>query len=255
MIDLHCHILPGLDDGPKNEEESLLMARAAVEQGIHTIVATPHHQTTRYMNNKETVVEAVNKLQDLFKKEDIPLTIRPGQEVRIYGDLVLDYEQNDIQTLNETDKYILLEFPSNHVPRYTQTLLYDMQMKGLIPVIAHPERNAEIAEHPSILFDLVSKGALAQVTASSLTGDFGKSIKKLSLQFIEHNLVHIVASDAHNITNRPFKLKQAYQTIHDEFDAEMLSLFQEQAYSILAGRAVYRQEPQELRRKKLFGIF
>lgn len=255
MIDLHCHILPGLDDGPTNKEESLLMARAAVEQGIHTIVATPHHQTTKYMNEKIDIQSAVEKLNIVLKENEIPLTILPGQEVRVYGNLLQDYDENLIQTLNETNKYILLEFPSNHVPRYTKTLLYDMQLKGLIPVIAHPERNAEIAEHPSILFDLVSKGALAQVTASSLTGDFGKSIRKLSLQFIEHNLVHIVASDAHNITNRPFKLKQAYQTIHDEFDAEMLSLFQEQAYSILAGRAIYRQEPQEIRRKKLFGIF
>ncbi|WP_379970606.1 tyrosine-protein phosphatase [Ectobacillus sp. sgz5001026] len=255
MIDLHCHILPGLDDGPKNEEESLLMARAAVLQGIHTIVATPHHQTVHYMNEKKDIVYAVGELNDLLKQKDIPLTILPGQEVRIYGDLLQDYDTDIVETLNETNKYILLEFPSSHVPRYTKTLLYDMQLKGLIPVLAHPERNAEIAEHPSVLYELISKGALAQLTASSLTGDFGKSIKKLSLQLIEHNLVHVVASDAHNVTNRPFKLKESYDVIQDEFGIDMRSLFQEQAYSIVNGHAVFKQEPQELRRKKLFGIF
>lgn len=255
MIDLHCHILPGLDDGPANEEESLLMARAAVEQGIHTIVATPHHQTTKYMNDKSAILAAVQHLNEVLKQNEIPLTVLPGQELRIYGELLQGYEDHTIQTLNETNKYILLEFPANHVPRYTEKLLYNMQLKGLLPIIAHPERNAEIAEHPSILFNLINKGALAQVTASSLTGDFGKSIKKLSLQFIEHNLVHIVASDAHNVTNRPFKLKNSYEVLQDEFGADMLSLFQEQAYSILAGRPVYKQEPSEIRRKKLFGIF
>ncbi|WP_028401698.1 tyrosine-protein phosphatase [Ectobacillus panaciterrae] len=255
MIDLHCHILPGVDDGPETMEESIQMAKEAVKQGIHTIVATPHHQTSSYMNEKKTIIHKVNEINEIFKNNDITLTIMPGQEVRLYGELIGDYESGTIQTLNETNKYVLVEFPANHVPRYAESLLYDMQLKGLTPIIAHPERNAAIIERSSVLYKLIEKGALAQLTAASLTGDFGKNIKKFSMQLIEHNLVHMLASDAHNITNRPFKLRDAYGTLEKEFGAETLYLFQENVYSIIAGKPVYKSDPEPVRRRKLFGIF
>jgi protein-tyrosine phosphatase len=255
MIDLHCHILPGVDDGPATIEESLQMAKEAAEQGIHTIVATPHHQTSKYINEKQAILHKVNELNGILKNHDLALTIMPGQEVRLYGEFIGDYESGLIQTLNETNKYVLIEFPSNHVPRYAESLLYDMQLKGLIPIIAHPERNAEIIERPSLLYNLIKKGALAQLTAASLTGDFGKNIKKFSVRLIEHNLVHMIASDAHNTTTRSFKLKEAYSILEKEFGAEFQYMFQENVYAIIGGQSVYKPDPEPVRRKKLFGIF
>jgi protein-tyrosine phosphatase len=255
MIDLHCHILPGVDDGPETIEESLEMAKQAAEQGIHTIVATPHHQNGKYNNEKQAIMQKVNELTTLLKQQDISITILPGQEVRLYGEFLQDYEAGTILTKNETGKYVLVEFPSNHVPRYAEALLYDIQLKGLVPIIAHPERNAEIIERPHLLYDLVNKGALSQVTAASLTGGFGKKIKKFSIQLIEHNLTHMIASDAHNTTTRSFKLREAYDVLEKEFGTDMLYLLQENVYSIISGQSIYKLDAERIQRKKLFGIF
>ena len=255
MIDLHCHILPGIDDGPETMEESLQMAKEAAQQGIHTIVATPHHQNGKYHNERQVILQKVHQLNEVLKEQDISIKILPGQEIRLYGEFLQDYDSGTILTKNETGKYVLVEFPSNHVPRYAEALLYDIQLKGLIPIIAHPERNAEIIERPNLLYDLVNKGALSQVTAASLTGGFGKKIKKFSMQLIEHNLTHMIASDAHNTTSRSFKLREAYDVLQKEFGTDVHYLFQETVYSIISGQSIYKLDPECVRRKKLFGIF
>ncbi|MFX3623771.1 MAG: tyrosine-protein phosphatase [Ectobacillus sp.] len=255
MIDVHCHILHGIDDGAKTLEDSLDMAKAAVAEGIHTIVATPHHQNGKYINEKQTIVHKVNELNEVLKQQELPLTVLPGQEVRLYGEILQDYEIGTVLTMNHTNKYVLIEFPSNHVPRYAEALLFDLQLQGLTPIIAHPERNSEIAERPDVLYNLIKKGALSQVTASSLTGHFGKTIKKLSLQLIEHNLAHMIASDAHNTTSRSFKLRDGYNVLDKEFGKDMHYLFQENVYAVISGQSIYKLDPERVRRKKLFGLF
>lgn len=254
MIDIHCHILPGLDDGAQTLENSLAMAKAAVNDGIRKIVATPHHQTSRYNNPKKVVVEKVNLLNSALQKEGIPLEILTGQEVRLFGDWELEYDNDLIATVNDKN-YILIEFPSNHVPNYAERLFYEMQTKRLIPVIVHPERNSQIVEQPDKLFSLIEKGAISQVTASSVTGDLGKKIQKFSFQLIETNLTHCVASDAHNITTRPFHLSAAYEVIGREFGSETVYMLQENAEYIIAGQMIYREDPQPIKRKKILGLF
>lgn len=255
VIDLHCHILPGVDDGAQIITDSIAMAKAAVAEGIHTIVATPHHQNGRYVNERTDILHQVKQLNGLLNENDINLTVLPGQEVRLYGDLLTDYEAKKIVTLNETSTYILIEFSSNHVPRYAEQMLYELRVKGLIPIIVHPERNAELIEHPDKLYNFVSKGALTQVTAGSLIGNFGKKIKKFSLQLIEHNLTHMIASDAHNITTRGFHLQAGYDVIEEEFGTSILMDFKENPYLLISGKNVYKEDPEQIHRKKLFGIF
>ncbi|MEI4829857.1 CpsB/CapC family capsule biosynthesis tyrosine phosphatase [Bacillus sp. FJAT-53711] len=255
MIDLHCHILPGVDDGAKTAADSVEMAKAAVAEGIHTIVATPHHQNGKYVNERMHILHQVKQLNGLLQEKDINLTVLPGQEVRLYGEMLKDYENNKIVTLNETNKYILIEFPSNHVPRYAEQMLYELRVKGIIPIIVHPERNAELIEHPDKLYNLVSKGVLTQVTAGSLLGNFGKKIKKFSLQLIEHNLTHMIASDAHNTTTRGFHLQAGYDVIKKEFGTNTLMHFKENPYLFISGKSIYKEDPEQIRRKKIFGIF
>lgn len=255
MIDLHCHILPGIDDGAQTVTDSLVMAQKAIEEGIHTIVATPHHQNGKYINERTSIIHQVKQLNDELQQHNIPLTILPGQEVRLYGDLLEDYEAGKIVTLNETNKYIFIEFPSNHVPRYAEQLFYELRVKGMIPIIVHPERNAELIERPDKLYNLVNKGALTQVTAGSLLGKFGKKIKKFSLQLVEHNLTHMIASDAHNTTSRGFHLAESYELIEKEFGATVMNDLRENPYLIISGKAIYKENPEQIRRKKLFGIF
>nr|EEK64865.1 Tyrosine-protein phosphatase ywqE [Bacillus wiedmannii] len=255
MIDLHCHILPGIDDGAQTITDSLAMAQKAAQEGIHTIVATPHHQNGKYVNERTSILHQVKQLNDELQQNEIPLKILPGQEVRLYGNLLEDYEASKIVTLNETNKYILIEFPSNHVPRYAEQLLYELRVKGMIPIIVHPERNAELIERPDKLYNLVNKGALTQVTAGSLLGKFGKKIKKFSLQLVEHNLTHMIASDAHNTTSRGFYLAESYELVEKEFGMSVMNDLKENPYLLISGKTIYKEDPEQIRRKKLFGIF
>lgn len=254
LIDIHCHILPSVDDGPEDIIESIRMAKAAVEQGIKTIIATPHHQNGTYNNKKETIIKAVEQLNTHLKNEAVPLTVVPGQETRIYGEFARDINNNNIITLNET-QYLFIELPFNHVPSYTEHILFQIKLKGLTPIIVHPERNRQIIENPDLIYEFVSKGALTQVTAASVTGHFGKKIKKFTEQLLEANLTHFIASDAHNISTRPFKMVKAFAEIDAKYGIEMVYLLRENANLLLQGKNIYREQPKKVKRKKILGIF
>ncbi|MEH7116835.1 CpsB/CapC family capsule biosynthesis tyrosine phosphatase [Neobacillus vireti] len=254
MIDIHCHILPGIDDGAKDWSESIQMVRKAAEQGIHTIVATPHHLNNHYENPKRKIIEIVDQLNCVLQDEKIDVNILSGQETRVYGEMVEGFERGEIQPVNGT-QYVLVEFSSSHVPRYTEKLFYDLQVKGLIPVIVHPERNQELIEQPDLLYKLVQNGALTQVTAGSICGDFGKKIKSFTFQLIEANLTHFIASDAHNTRNRTFKMREAFDLIHEKYGNEMVYLFDDNAALVIEGSHIYKEVPEKIKKKKFFKIF
>lgn len=256
MIDIHSHILPGIDDGAVTEEDSIAMAKAATEQGITEIVATPHHKNRTYDNYKTDIKKHVSVLNELLESQQIPLTVLPGQEVRIYGEVVEDFEKGDIQTINDS-KYILIEFPSDSVPLYTEQLFYDLQVAGLRPVIAHPERNRELLRNHTKMYELIRGGALAQLTAASVVGKFGKIIEQYSHQLIEANLAHFIASDAHNTTTRGFVLHEALELVKKNYGVETYYMFIENSNLLIDNMNVNRFEPTQIRtkRKKLFGLF
>ncbi|MBM7551673.1 tyrosine-protein phosphatase [Thalassobacillus pellis] len=256
MIDIHCHILPGLDDGAKTLEDSLSMARSAVEEGIDSIIATPHHRNGKYNNDKETIIAAVDQLNASLAEENIPLTILPGQETRIHGDFLTGLEEATILPLNQTSDYIFVELPSDQVPRYTKQMLFDLQVKGYKPIIVHPERNAKLIKEPDLLYDFVKNGAFTQVTAASICGRFGKNVQKFTHKLVEANLTHIIATDAHNTTSRGFCIQEAYQEIKENYGAAMVYYFVENAKFVAEGSILAADPPEPVKKKKkLFGIF
>lgn len=255
MIDIHSHILPCLDDGAKDLDESIEMAKLAVSEGITKIIATPHHKNRDYNNPKEKILQQVEMLNTALSQHKIPLTILPGQEPRIYGEMIEEYESGEVLTLNNGGKYLFIEFPTGHVPRYSEQLLFDIQLKGLTPLIVHPERNSEIIENPDMLYKFVKNGACTQITSSSVTGHFGKKIKKFTMQLVESNLTHFVASDAHNLSSRPFRMNDAYRELVKEFGVEVEYYFKENAELLLEGKTVIKETPEKIKKKKLFGIF
>lgn len=254
MIDIHTHILPGVDDGAKTEADSLEMGKVAVEQGIQTIIATPHHRNGAFDNYKEEIITNVQILNELLEENKIPLEILVGQEVRIYGELLDDLAEGDIQTLADTS-YILVEFPFGDVPQYAERLLYDLQQKGLRPIIAHPERNRELIENHDRMYELIRNGALAQLTGASLLGEYGKEIEQFSHQLIEANLVHFIASDAHNTDSRGFTLQEAYDVIRERYGFELSYMFEENSQLLLDDSIVNRNEPNRIHKKKSFFNF
>ncbi|WP_368297502.1 tyrosine-protein phosphatase [Cytobacillus firmus] len=253
MIDIHCHILPGMDDGAQTFADSLDMAKEAVREGISSIIATPHHNQS-YHNTKDEIILAVKDLNNSLKEASIPLEILPGQEVRIYGEIVEGLNNGEILSLSQS-QYMFIEFPSNHVPRYADKILFDIQLQGLIPIIVHPERNKQLIEQPNLLYQFVEKGALTQVTASSLCGYFGKNIKKFSEQLIEFNLTHFIASDAHNVKNRTFKMAEALDVVDSKYGPDMVYLFKENAELLVENSNIMKELPERIKRKKFLGIF
>lgn len=255
MIDLHSHILPRVDDGAETLKESIEMARAAVEDGITEIVATPHHKTTRFDNYKSEILPKVNELNEALAKENIPLTVLPGQETRVYGDFVEDLQNGEILTINEHTNYVLVEFPHERVPWFSKQLLYDLQMAGYRPIIVHPERNEQLMKEPDLLYEFVSNGAFTQLTAGSLCGHYGKELEKFSYDLIDANLIHLISCDAHNTSKRGFCLTEAYTAVRAKYGLEMVYFFAENAEAVVEGDMVDSFEPEQVKRSKLFGLF
>ncbi|WP_282938839.1 CpsB/CapC family capsule biosynthesis tyrosine phosphatase [Paenibacillus sp. RC67] len=242
MIDIHTHIIPGIDDGAQDMEETVQMAQAAVEEGIHTLIATPHHANGKYDNPWTQVEHAVHEVNEVLRGRGIPLTVVPGQEIRVYNNLLEDLHSHMAGTLHSS-KYILIEFPTREIPKKTEALFHELRVMGLVPVIAHPERNMELASDPSKLQHLIQQGALAQITSHSINGLFGKKIQKLSFELCEHRMVHFVASDAHNIENRAFGLRQAYSMLAQKFGDDLVHGYKENAVKLISHEDINVSQP------------
>ena len=211
MIDIHCHILPSVDDGAQSLEESLLMARRAEEDGIDTIVATPHTLNGIHINPINEVISKVASLQETLSKNNIELTLYAGADVHLCPHMPELIESGDAGTINGAGKYILLEFPSQVVPPGVKNEIFSLRLNEITPIITHPERNPIIQKDIDILYEFVHMGALIQVTAMSITGDFGGIAMQCAERLLRHRLVHVIASDAHSSNSRPPILSQAVE--------------------------------------------
>ena len=254
MLDLHCHILPGIDDGAEDIDASLAMAEKAISQGITHILCTPHHNNGKYVNPKEFVIQQVTKLQAELDKRKLPLTLFEGQEVRITGDLLEEIQQKRILFTDVGNMYLLIEFPTMDVPAYTEQLFFDLRARGHVPIIVHPERNAKFREDPNRLIPFLEMGCLAQLTAPSYVGIFGKNIQKTAKQMVEHRLVQMVASDAHGVQKRNFYLKEAFEAIQQDFGRDYVNQMEQVSKDVLNGDAMEIPVYTEIRKKK-FGLF
>ncbi|MGM8140311.1 tyrosine-protein phosphatase [Enterococcus italicus] len=254
MLDLHCHILPGVDDGAEDLAASLAMAEKAISQGITHILCTPHHNNGKYVNPKSFVMEQVKNLQMELDKRQLPLTLFEGQEVRITGDVLEEIQQERILFTDIGNTYLLIEFPTMDVPAYTEQLFFDLRARGQVPIIVHPERNAKFREDPNRLIPFLEMGCLAQLTAPSYVGIFGKSIQKTAKQMVKQRLVQMVASDAHGVHKRNFYLKEAFEAMENDFGSEYVQQMEQVAKDVINGDATEIPEYTEIRKKK-FGLF
>ncbi|WP_137602035.1 tyrosine-protein phosphatase [Paucilactobacillus nenjiangensis] len=259
MIDLHCHLLPGIDDGSKNMETSLRLAKEAVENGITHALLTPHHMNGVYINHKSDVIQLTEKFQKAINEAGIGLTVFPGQEVRINGDLLQALDDNDILFADDGNRYLMLEFPDDDVPTYTTDMIYQLQMRGIVPIIVHPERNTKIMKHPEIMYQLLEKGCLSQITASSYVGTFGEKVETFSKQLISTGQAYVFASDTHDLPGRKYEMKEAFEKMKSEFGESLANEYKENAKFIINGDIVVPHAVQSTqtvkKRKKLFGLF
>lgn len=255
FVDLHSHLLPNVDDGSQSYRASLRMARQAVDNGIEVALMTPHHMNGQYVNHKQDVIQLTEEFQKHLDNENIPLSVFPSQEVRITGGLLQKLDDDDILFADESNQYLLLEFPDDDIPTYSRDIIFNIMQRGITVQIAHPERNIKIMNNPSILFDLIEAGALAQLTAGSYVGNFGKKVESFSEEILNHNLAHIFVSDAHDLPNRSFEMAEAMIKVEKKLGRDYQQLLERNAASIIDGNSITILKPEPIIKRKFFSKF
>lgn len=202
MIDLHCHLLPGIDDGASDLTTSLAMARIAAEDGITVTACTPHIYPGMYDNHGPAIRRAVVELQIRLEEAGIPLHLTFGADTHIAPDLVAGLRAGRLPTLHDS-RYFLLEPPHHVAPPRLAEMVFDLLAAGYVPVITHPERLSWIEDRYEIFVELARRGAWLQVTAGSMTGRFGKAARYWGERLLDEGWVHILATDAHGVDRRP----------------------------------------------------
>ena len=243
MIDMHSHLLFGVDDGPKTIEETLRIVEKAAQEGITDMIATPHAFSPHFHVSRTEIESQIDLLTDIVRAAKLPVTLHAGQEVRLCEDLVEKLLRKEAMTLANS-RYLLLEMPTQSVPAYTVNIIQSLLGEGYIPIIAHPERNRAIAEKPERLERLVRHGALAQITAGSVAGHFGKNVQKLSLQLIEANLIHTYGSDVHNVTTRPLLFNKGLDYLEKRKHHDMVNILLENNERVLRDESLFQMEPE-----------
>ncbi len=254
MVDLHCHILPGIDDGPATMEESLTMARSAIADGITHVVATPHSSNEYFFDFAQ-----VRHLRDeLQAKIGDRLNIATGCDFHLNPENLISLRKEARQYCIHQRDYLLVEFSQFSIPPAMDQALHEIQLASMRPVITHPERNAILRAHPERLKKWVRQGCFVQVTGGALTGGFGPGAQQDALRWIGNGLIHFVASDAHNTQSRPLRLQPAYNVVVDRFGQEKAhALFQDNPLAALEGRELpfvpeVEEELPPRRRKRFF---
>lgn len=202
MLDLHCHILPGIDDGAPDLATALQMARMAVDDGIHTIICTPHIYPGMYDNDAVGIRTAIQALQRVLDAEGIILRLLEGADVHLQPDLVASIRGGRIPTLAGS-RYLLLEPPHHVAPPRFEASVFELTVAGFVPVITHPERLSWLEQNYSMVQRLAHAGVWMQLTSGSLTGRFGRRPKYWSERMLDEGIVHLLATDAHHPQRRP----------------------------------------------------
>ena len=236
MIDFHNHILPNVDDGPKTIKESLDMLRNAHAQGISEVVNTVHFQHPK-MYDKNVDIDflkyKVNQLNQKLKDENINIKIHLAAEV-FYLPNLSEISSNPLLTIGN-GKYMLVEFTNNIYPNDYEKIFFDLQMKDISPIIAHPERYRFIQNNVDILKDWIKKGFIIQIDAGSLLGYFDKKTKKIVELIVEKSYFHLIGSDAHNNKKRNFCLEPAYNLLKKKYGVRIIDTLKKNAELLLIG--------------------
>ena len=252
MIDIHCHILPNVDDGSESLEESIEMAKIAESEGITKIVNTSHcHFDFKYKKGNELKLE-LEKFNQVLKEENINIEVLLGNELYYTSDLIERFNELDFFSMNNS-KYILIEFSPINFPKNIEDVIYEIKIRGYIPIIAHAERYKQVQEDVNIVLDCIKEGALIQVNASSILGKNGEKAEDTSKKLLDNNMVHFVATDAHSSNRRRPLIKDSYNYILKNYGKEVSEkLFIENPTAVIENRDISILNPTKYEEKRSF---
>ncbi|MGZ5431905.1 MAG: tyrosine-protein phosphatase [Thermoanaerobaculia bacterium] len=243
MIDLHHHCLPDIDDGPREWDEAVAMCRLAADEGVETIVATPHVLRGRWPSFSIPELEA--RVAELRTRVGDTPRLLLGSEYFFAHDVVEVLNARNAIVPLAGSRYVLVELAANSVPPLIEQPLYRMQLEGWVPILAHPERNLVFQAKPDVLAALLDHGVKTQVTAGSLTGEFGAQARRAAETFLRRNLVHFLATDAHNMTKRPPRVREAKAVLEELVGTDVAdALMRRNPLAVVENRSLdYDPEP------------
>lgn len=226
MIDLHCHLLPGIDDGPATLDEALDLARAAVADGIRLSVLTAHVFPDRWPNTLPNLQVAIELYAAALDAAGIPLQLRLGGEVRLNPELIEMIADDLVPFIGELDGFriLLLEFPYAMIPTGADKMVAALMRRKVRPLIAHPERNKAVMSSPDHIRPFVDLGCWLQLTAGSLTGRFGAPAEETAWKLLDSGATCVMATDAHNLQNRPPLMREGHAAVSHRLGAERADL-------------------------------
>jgi len=260
MVDIHCHILPGLDDGADTLETSIQMAETAIAEGVTHIVGTPH-ANSHYKFDPEIIRQRRDELQAAVGGR---LKLATGCDFHLSFDNLQDLEKNHLKYTINQKNYLLVEFDEFSIPPSMDETMHHLHLIGLSPIITHPERNAMLRAKPERMYRWLHQGSYVQITAQSILGRFGTSAQQLAEQWLNEDRVHFVASDAHNMKSRPLQLRDAFDAVAKRRGEQVaLALFRDNPLAAFEGRSLpYEPEqpdpdakPSPYRKRKRFIFF
>lgn len=246
MIDIHAHILPGIDDGAQDMYDTLEMVRLAEKSGVTDIVATPHCNIPGHRSNyfDREYAELVKAVREAVHQEGIPVKIHPGMEVFATPELPDLIRKGQIMTLNQS-RYLLMEFSFDEDPRFVTDMVRQVRETGAIPVIAHAERYEFVQDDPWLVYDWRKKGYPIQINKGSYQGKFGRRARQTAWLLTDHHLVSVIASDAHSPYQRTTYMENVYMELLDEYPESYLQmLFQENPRRICKNEPIMELKPR-----------
>ena len=258
MVDIHGHLLPGIDDGARNMDMALEMARMAVADGISVSLVTPHHLNGVYQNPAENVRERTAAFRTAINQAGIELEILPGAECHLVPELARELQAGTAMTVADRGRAVLVELPVHTIPMGATTILENILALNMVPVIVHPERNSELAREPDRLADWIDMGCLAQVTGRSCTGKFGDRALRASREMVTRGLIHFLASDAHRNRRRVPEMRPGRDCVAEWVGESAARLITEDfPRNLVMGREINPEQLHELlpRQRKRRGLF
>jgi len=240
FTDVHCHLLPGIDDGAKSWDESVDMARMAAADGTETVIVTPHQLGSYGHNDGDAIRARTRQLQALLDERSVPLTVLSGADVRIEPDLVARLRRGEVVSLADRMRHVLLELPHEmYIP--LDGVLEDLRTAGMVGILSHPERNLGLLRRPQLLTPLLENGCLMQVTAGSILGAFGRDCRETAERMLQQGQVHFVATDAHGARSRRPLMQRAFERVAALMDRETaVDLFCRNPACVAGGRDIER---------------
>lgn len=248
MVDIHSHILPSIDDGPKTFEESQELVRLQFDDGIDTAVATPH-----FNPDEDNLDDFLNKRAESYEKLSAKLANCNNFKIKIASEVLLHPQLLQLplktQLCIEGTSFMLTELPWDYWPEWVNDVLFKLQLEGITPILSHAEKYSPVLKEPNKLYKLVSKGILVQVNATSIIkSDSNKKVFEL----IKHRLVHFIATDAHSANLRPPQMKTALHILEKKFGSELIKYLSENAENVIYGITPEILEPAPFKDKKFF---